>query len=68
MYILSVEGGGIGFIIYGMVEIDKFFVDRVIGEVKLRRLLDYEVNLNDLMRSKFLVFIYMINYVYIGFC
>lgn len=56
MYILLVEGGGIGFIIYGMVEIDKFFVDRVTGEVKLRRLLDYEVNLNDLMRSVFGVY------------
>lgn len=67
MYTLSAEGGGTGPITYGMVETDKFFVDRATGEVKLRRLLDYEVNSNDSMRSKLLVFTYMINYAYI-FC
>lgn len=68
MYTLLAEGGGTGPITYGMVETDKFFVDRATGEVKLRRLLDYEVNSNDSMRNKLLVFTYMINYAYIGVC
>lgn len=51
MYTLLAEGGGTGPITYGMIETDKFFVDRATGEVKLRRLLDYEVNSNDSMRS-----------------
>nr|XP_034314660.1 cadherin-87A isoform X2 [Crassostrea gigas] len=44
VYTLLAEGGGTGPITYGMVETDKFFVDRATGEVKLRRLLDYETN------------------------
>ena len=43
VYTLSATGGGTGPITYGMVETDKFFVDRATGEVKVRRLLDYEV-------------------------
>jgi hypothetical protein len=43
VYTLRAEGGGTGPITYGMVETDKFIVDRATGEVKLRRLLDYEV-------------------------
>lgn len=68
MYTLLAEGGGTGPITYGMVETDKFFVDRATGEVKLRRLLDYEVNSNDSLRSKLLVFTYMINDAYVDFC
>nr|XP_022319460.1 cadherin-23-like isoform X1 [Crassostrea virginica] len=44
VYTLLATGGGTGPITYGMVETDKFFVDRATGEVKVRRLLDYETN------------------------
>lgn len=61
MYTLLAEGGGSGPITYGMIETDKFFVDRATGEVKLRRLLDYEVNLlTQCGASIELVFRYMI--------
>ncbi|XP_056018521.1 cadherin-87A-like [Ostrea edulis] len=44
VYTLKAEGGGTGPLTYGMVQTDKFIVDRASGEVKLRRLLDYETN------------------------
>ncbi|XP_062586612.1 protocadherin beta-5-like, partial [Saccostrea cucullata] len=44
VYTLLAQGGGPDGITYDMLETDKFIVNRATGEVKLRRLLDYETN------------------------
>ncbi|XP_062622203.1 cadherin-87A-like [Saccostrea cucullata] len=44
VYTLLAQGGGPDGITYDMLETDKFIVNRATGEVRLRRLLDYETN------------------------